>query len=915
MKIRIVSELDGLAYEVAAHLGRQGYSDVDVEVARSHSYSVRHTAAIAPAAVSELLGHLNPLRPPAQRFEELSGADVELRLGDDRPLRTWNARVYADSTAAGRGVKAALAPLGLDLDETVNYGYQARSVLSYGGATAFARHAVRWMAERETGVVLGEVKEWGDDDHDLWIRVCDPAHEGKPARSCFPLVVETDDPVAAAPLLAKLVEARFQVAPAVPIAHGPLEMKRFRLDIGPLESASHDADGSRLRLMVDDFLGELGVDRGRYPLESKSIERDPLEMRVRLPLGAYAGGRLRPYAGPHPERFPVLIRTEDPAKVAALVGALREIGFPQVEIAPLSDATAGFDLRWGALGHETLLAEQLKDAVEREMLARSLPEGFGLSVRTAEDEDDPRVQIDFPTTGIEDGSRLVRILERASGFEAVIYSETGEAPAALVSALEGLGFRTLAQRPESGISEGRIKYGGAPVPLIGRIEELVAEHTGVAVTSRKEWADYDDDIWLYLPAALGEVVAPTQEELDVDLGPWLAPGPERLAASPEALLAVSEATVRVGDVVLPRRPPSDQALVPEASRFVHYCVDQATAETLQHLAASVLLREPCLLEGPTSTSKTSSVLYLASLLRQPVVRLNLNGQTDTGELVGRFLPSGAGEGEGPGERSNPWRWHDGLIVSALKSGWWIILDEVNLAEPQILERLNSILEREPMLVLTEHDNGVIGPGGTPVHRDFRIFATMNPAEYAGRSALSPAYRDRWLGYRFVARPSEADYEAMLRFIVYGEEGSVVLDGQSYRGRQRPSACPGLAEVAGIDGFVAALARFHAGIEHATFGSGGTRLGSRRKEPYVFTRRGLLGIMRYLESTVAIGVEAPERAMRRALMRYYLGRVASPSDRAVVIRLLDAAGLGPNTWTLAASAPELELEDVDEDTSP
>ena len=51
-----------------------------------------------------------------------------------------------------------------------------------------------------------------------------------------------------------------------------------------------------------------------------------------------------------------------------------------------------------------------------------------------------------------------------------------------------------------------------------------------------------------------------------------------------------------------------------------------------------MLREPCLLEGETSVSKTSIIQFLAMLLGQPLVRLNLNGQTDTGELVGRYVP-------------------------------------------------------------------------------------------------------------------------------------------------------------------------------------------------------------------------------------------------------------------------------------
>ena len=49
-----------------------------------------------------------------------------------------------------------------------------------------------------------------------------------------------------------------------------------------------------------------------------------------------------------------------------------------------------------------------------------------------------------------------------------------------------------------------------------------------------------------------------------------------------------------------------------------------------------------------------------------------------------------------GDISSPfWRWQDGLVVQAMKHGWWVLLDEVNLAEPQILERLNSVLERDP----------------------------------------------------------------------------------------------------------------------------------------------------------------------------------------------------------------------------
>jgi hypothetical protein len=34
------------------------------------------------------------------------------------------------------------------------------------------------------------------------------------------------------------------------------------------------------------------------------------------------------------------------------------------------------------------------------------------------------------------------------------------------------------------------------------------------------------------------------------------------------------------------------------------------------------------------------------------------------------------------------------------------------------------------------------------------------------------------------------------------------------------------------------------------------------------------------------------------LRYYLGRLSTADDRTMVVQLLDAHGLGPNTWSFA-----------------
>ncbi len=104
----------------------------------------------------------------------------------------------------------------------------------------------------------------------------------------------------------------------------------------------------------------------------------------------------------------------------------------------------------------------------------------------------------------------------------------------------------------------------------------------------------------------------------------------------------------------------------------------------------------------------------------------------------------------------------------------------------------------------------------------------------------------------------------------------------------------------MTGLLPALARFHAALERAAGQSEdeSARLGARRKERYIFTRRGLLSVLQYLTSPLGCnGEPLPTRSIREALVRYYLGRVSARDDQHLVVQLLDAAGIGPNTWSI------------------
>lgn len=83
-------------------------------------------------------------------------------------------------------------------------------------------------------------------------------------------------------------------------------------------------------------------------------------------------------------------------------------------------------------------------------------------------------------------------------------------------------------------------------------------------------------------------------------------------------------------------------------------------------------------------------------------------------------------------------WMDGLLISALEEGDWILMDNVNFCNPTVLDRLNPLLESNGVLVVSECGliNGevkVVKP-----HRDFRIFMTMDPQN----GEISRAMRNR-----------------------------------------------------------------------------------------------------------------------------------------------------------------------------
>ena len=86
-------------------------------------------------------------------------------------------------------------------------------------------------------------------------------------------------------------------------------------------------------------------------------------------------------------------------------------------------------------------------------------------------------------------------------------------------------------------------------------------------------------------------------------------------------------------------------------------------------------------------------------------------------------------------------WNDGVLIDAIQEGAWVVLDNANLCNASVLDRLNSLLEADGHLVISEqHSNNGADTRIVRPHPNFRIFLTVDP-KYG---ELSRAMRNRSL---------------------------------------------------------------------------------------------------------------------------------------------------------------------------
>ncbi|MDN7241016.1 MoxR family ATPase [Planococcus sp. N028] len=152
----------------------------------------------------------------------------------------------------------------------------------------------------------------------------------------------------------------------------------------------------------------------------------------------------------------------------------------------------------------------------------------------------------------------------------------------------------------------------------------------------------------------------------------------------------------------------------------------------QDILSAVVLRKPVLLKGPTGAGKTKLAESISSTFSQPMQSINCSVDLDAEALLG-FKTLVQRDGQSAIE------FVEGPVVTAMKKGHFLYIDEINMAKAETLPILHSALDHRRMM--TNPFTGEV----IQAHPDFGVIAAINEG-YIGTTPMNEALKNRFIAY-------------------------------------------------------------------------------------------------------------------------------------------------------------------------
>lgn len=152
----------------------------------------------------------------------------------------------------------------------------------------------------------------------------------------------------------------------------------------------------------------------------------------------------------------------------------------------------------------------------------------------------------------------------------------------------------------------------------------------------------------------------------------------------------------------------------------------------EDILVGVVLKKPVLLKGPSGAGKTKLAQTISHFFNQPMHSVNCSVDLDAESLLG-FKTIVQKDGESVIE------FIEGPVVQAMKKGHILYIDEINMAKPETLPILHSVLDHRRML--TNPFTGEV----IYAHENFTVISAINEG-YVGTSPMNEALKNRFISF-------------------------------------------------------------------------------------------------------------------------------------------------------------------------
>jgi MoxR-like ATPase len=277
-------------------------------------------------------------------------------------------------------------------------------------------------------------------------------------------------------------------------------------------------------------------------------------------------------------------------------------------------------------------------------------------------------------------------------------------------------------------------------------------------------------------------------------------------------------------------------------------VTLSRSRTLEQMQASMGASDNLLLEGDDAARILELCHVMAHASGKAVTEIFLSRGMHTSDIIGALRPHGSSV-----------KWVDGPLTAALRRQDTIVLENIDAAGSELVEKLNMLLDHAGRLALPPEAEGesILKKEG-----ECRIIAIKRTRRSRSQQTISRALRNRFfnLHVTVVEEATEVtELTALALALEFGEDSSA-----------------GRAQV------VQKLSLFHNKADEAAREK---KIGGTLAESIRYREENLLRLIAHAARYVASG-DQPLSVMKRGVEIYYAGMLQNPDDRIVIQRLFE-----------------------------